>query len=123
MQEYIAINNNISKEIVEFLFQTFYIYEQRARVGKYKSITFEVRTKEQGHNRAHIHASFDNKYNISISIDEKIEKIAGKLPSKQETYALKWTEEHIDYLRNEWNNMHIELKLGMIDSAIGLRDL
>ena len=82
-----------------------------------------VRTKEQRHNRAHIHASFDNKYNIFISIDEKIEKNVGKLPSKQETYALKWTEEHIDYLRNEWNNMHIELKLGMIDSAIGLRDL
>ena len=80
MKEYVVFKNNIPKDIVEFLFQTFYIYEQRARVGEYKNITFEVRTKEQGHNRAHIHATFDNKYKISISIDNKVEVLAGRLP-------------------------------------------
>ena len=120
MKEFIAKKNNISMDIINFLFETFYIYEQRAKVGEYKNIKFEVRTKEQGHNRPHVHASFDNKYSISISIDDKIETIAGKLPSKQETFALKWVEEHIGYLRTEWNNIHVEIKLCMIDSALDL---
>lgn len=45
MKDFIAVKNNISVKIVEFLFETFYIYEQRARVGEYKKIKFEVRSK------------------------------------------------------------------------------
>lgn len=32
-------------------------------------------------------------------------------------------EENIEYLRNEWSNIHIELQLCMIDSVIDLNDL
>ena len=45
----------------------FDIIRQRVRVGEIKSITFEIRTKEQGHNVPHIHAAYEDN-NISISL-------------------------------------------------------
>jgi hypothetical protein len=122
MQLFWSRRLNIELEILNFIFDTFKIYEQRARTGEFKKIVFEVRTKEKGHNRPHIHASYNYQYEISISIDEKIEVIAGNIPIKQQTIALKWVEQNIKILRNEWNNYHIDKKIPMISSALNFHD-
>ena len=87
-----------------FFYPVFELYEGRGQVGRCKQIIFEIRTKEQGHNTPHIHAHYENE-NISISlVDFTI--LAGNIPSKQKNLAVRWVEEHIDFLRSKWNEYH-----------------
>ena len=122
MKYYLSKKLNVDIEIINIIFEIFEIYEQRAKSGEYKNIVFEVRTKEQGHNRAHIHASYNHQFEISISIDDKIEVIAGNLPMKQQTEALNWVKINIDKLRKQWNNYHFDYQIPMIASALNFND-
>ena len=122
MKYYLSKELNVEIEIINLIFEIFKIYEQRAKSGEYKNIVFEVRTKEQGHNRAHIHASYNHQFEISISIDDKIEVLAGNLPMKQQTEALNWVKANIDKLRKQWNNYHFHHQIPMIASALNFND-
>ena len=122
MKYYLSKELNVDIEIINLIFEIFKIYEQRAKSGEYKNIVFEVRTKEQGHNRAHIHASYNHQYDISISIDDKIEVIAGNIPIKQQTDALNWVKLNIDKLRKQWNSYHFDHQISMIASALNFND-
>ena len=122
MKYYLSKRLNVDIEIINIIFEIFEIYEQRAKSGEYKNIVFEVRTKEQGHNRANIHASYNHQFEISISIDDKIEVIAGNLPMKQQTEALNWVKINIDKLRKQWNNYHFDHQIPMIASALNFND-
>ncbi len=53
------------------------------------------------HNRPHFHAYFQAE-NISVSIDETIEVVAGIFPKKQERLVLAWAELHQQELRDNW---------------------
>ena len=122
MKYYLSKELNVDIEILNLIFEIFKIYEQRAKSGEYKNIVFEVRTKEQGHNRAHIHASYNHQYDISISIDDKIEVIAGNIPIKQQTDELNWVKLNIDKLRKQWNSYHFDHQISMIASALNFND-
>ena len=122
MKYYLSKELNVDIEVLNLIFEIFKIYEQRAKSGEYKNIVFEVRTKEQGHNRAHIHASYNHQYDISISIDDKIEVIAGNIPIKQQTDALNWVKLNIDKLRKQWNSYHFYHQISMIASALNFND-
>ena len=122
MKYYLSKKLNVDIEIINIIFEIFEIYEQRAKSGEYKNIVFEVRTKEQGHNRAHIHASYNHQFEISISIDDKIEVIAGNLPMKQQTETLNWVKINIDKLRKQWNSYHFDHQIPMIASALNFND-
>ena len=122
MKYYLSKELNVDIEVLNLIFEIFKIYEQRAKSGEYKNIVFEVRTKEQGHNRAHIHASYNHQYDISISIDDKIEVIAGNIPIKQQTDALNWVKLNIDKLRKQWNSYHFDHQISMIASALNSND-
>lgn len=122
MKYYLSKELNVDIEILNLIFEIFKIYEQRAKSGEYKNIVFEVRTKEQGHNRAHIHASYNHQYDISISIDDKIEVIAGNIPIKQQTDALNWVKLNIDKLRKQWNSYHFDHQISMIASTLNFND-
>ena len=122
MKYYLSKELNVDIEVLNLIFEIFKIYEQRAKSGEYKNIVFEVRTKEQGHNRAHIHASYNHQYDISISIDDKIEVIAGNIPIKQQTDALNWVKLNIDKLRKQWNSYHFDHQISMIASALNYND-
>lgn len=115
--DYMLKKLNIPKEIYDFILKTFQIYEVRGIITEINGIKFEVKTKEQGHNRAHIHASY-GEFNISISIDNKIEVLSGKLPIKQTKQAINFVNDNIEKLRNEWNNVHINMKLPQTKSAL-----
>ena len=122
MKYYLSKELNVDIEVLNLIFEIFKIYEQRAKSGEYKNIVFEVRTKEQGHNRAHIHASYNHQFEISISIDDKIEVIAGNIPIKQQTDALNWVKLNIDKLRKQWNSYHFDHQISMIASALNFND-
>lgn len=122
MKYYLSKKLNVDIEIINIIFEIFEIYEQRAKSGEYKNIVFEVRTKQQEHNRAHIQASYNHQFEISISIDDKIEVIAGNLPMKQQTEALNWVKINIDKLRKQWNNYHFDHQIPMIASALNFND-
>ena len=122
MKYYLSKELNVDIEVLNLIFEIFKIYEQRAKSGEYKNIVFEVRTKEQGHNRAHIHASYNHQYDISISIDDKIEVIAENIPIKQQTDALNWVKLNIDKLRKQWNSYHFDHQISMVESALNFND-
>lgn len=72
----------IPTDILEFIHNTFDLYEIRGRVEQDYGVLFEVRSKETNHNIPHIHASY-GEFQISISImDGNI--LAGNLPKKQQ---------------------------------------
>ena len=80
------------------------------KVGQIKSIIFEIRTKENGHNEPHCHVKYQNQ-EISVSLLEGHKILAGNLNKKQEREAIKWIEDNIDILKKYWNEYHlVEIK-------------
>ncbi len=75
------------------------------RVGQIKSIVFEIKTKENGHNEPHCHVKYQEQ-EISISLLEGHRILAGNLNKKQQAEAVKWVEENIDILKQYWNEYH-----------------
>ncbi len=76
-----------------------------ATVERYKGITFEVRTKENGHNIPHFHAKYGNT-EISVSlIDFKIIKNSN-MKIKQIREAIEFAKEHKDYFIKNWEKYH-----------------
>ena len=109
----------IPMEIRQFLQSTFKIYNIRARVGDFKKIEFHVRSGD--HNPPHVHAIFDHKYQISISlIDFKV--IAGNLPSKNQNIAIKWVKKNQNKLLNEWNRLSISSTLTLVKSNLDSKE-
>lgn len=75
------------------------------KVGQIKSIVFEIKTKENGHNEPHCHVKYEEQ-EISISLLEGHRILAGNLNKKQQAEAVKWVEENIDILKQYWNEYH-----------------
>lgn len=75
------------------------------RVGKQDELVFELHSKEQGHNRPHIHVH-TSIGDISIAID-KIEVLHKNERIQQKTIdkALAWVEKNLDMLREKWNEI------------------
>lgn len=109
--------NAFPEEIVSFMEDVFQIMEIRERVGTVRGIKFEVRSREQNHNRPHVHAEYD-KYTISIEI-ETGEILAGNLPKSQQGKAVKWVKENKDYLLGKWSNLAITATSIMTKSRLG----
>lgn len=110
---------DIPEGIAKFFIDVFELIEIRGHVDSCKNIQFDVRTKENGINRPHIHALYD-KYDISITIDDKIEIIESKwnMPKRNQNIALKHVKDNIEMYRNEWNNIHFERKIDFVKSYI-----
>lgn len=53
------------------------------------------------HNRPHFHAYYQGS-DISVSIDQEIEVMAGNFPKKQERLVLAWAEVHHQALIDNW---------------------
>ncbi len=109
--------NAFPEEIVSFMEDIFQIMEIRERVGTVRGIKFEVRSREQNHNRPHVHAEYD-KYAISIEI-ETGEILAGNLPKSQQGKAVKWVKDNKDYLLGKWSDLAITATSIMTKSRLG----
>ena len=107
----------IPNEIVGFLEDVFQIMEIRERVATIRGIKFEVRSKEQNHNKPHIHAEYD-KYAISIDI-ETGEVLAGNLPASQQSKAIRWVKDNKDFLLGKWSDIAVSATSITTKSRIG----
>ncbi len=106
----------IPVELCEFLKLTFKLIETRSIVYEGNGIKYEVRLKENGHNRPHIHASY-GEYNVSISIDNNVEVIAGNLPHKQNKIVIEFVKNNLNKFRTKWNKYHVDCILPMTNTA------
>ena len=109
--------SDVPDAIVEFINNTFELYEIRARVGKENGIVFQVRSNEKNHAVPHVHASYGD-YSISVSI-ETCEVLAGNLPPKNKKIAQKWIKENRDKLLNDWKNYALSATAHLTMSTIG----
>lgn len=75
------------------------------QVGYQFGIKFEIRSKEQGHNEPHLHASYGGQ-EISISLLDGFKVLAGNLPPKNQAVARQWVADNIDMLRTKWSCLH-----------------
>ena len=107
----------IPPEIISFMENVFQIYEIRERVGAVRGIRFEVRTRENNHNRPHVHAEYD-KYSVVVDI-ENAEVIDGNLPKSQRRIAEAWVKDNQDMLLEKWNNIAITAVSKMTKSSLG----
>ncbi len=114
---FLKAKNTVPEEIVFFMETVFQIMEIRERVGTIRGIKFEVRSREQNHNRPHVHAEYD-KYSISIEI-ETGEILAGNLPHSQESKAVIWVLDNKDYLLGKWSDIAITATSIMTKSRLG----
>ncbi len=107
------------KEIRDFLYQVFEIYDIRGYVGNCNGIKFEIRTKETNHALPHVHAEYAE-FNISIEIATgKI--LAGNLPRKNEKMAVDWVLANKEKLLNEWSNIAISATSNLTKTRLNRR--
>jgi len=98
------------RSVEKFIQDVFDVYEIRGRVGVINSIVFKIHLKEDNHNLPHVHAEFNN-LSISISlIDLSIIVASKEIPNNNKKVAVKWVEDNIEWLRNDWDKMH-EIKV------------
>ena len=109
--------SDVPDRIVEFINNTFEIYEIRARVGEENGIIFQVRSNEKNHSVPHVHASY-GEFSISISIEDG-SILAGNLPRKNQKIAQKWVIENKDRLLNDWKTYALSATAHLTKSAIG----
>lgn len=105
------------KEIVDFLRETFEIYEIRGRVGNVDGISFTVRSNEGNHVVPHVHAQY-GEYNVSVEISDEARILAGNLPPKNCRKAQAWVREHQDKLMNDWNHYALSANANMTKSRL-----
>ncbi len=74
-------------------------------MGSIKGITFEIRTKEKGHNKPHCHIKYQGK-EASFSIEPNYELLAGDSNKKMQSLAHTWIEMNIIPLVDKWNEIH-----------------
>lgn len=55
------------------------------------------------HNRPHFHAYYEKK--VGIYAVDRIERLAGSLPIRQERLVIAWAEIHRDELVANWNTL------------------
>lgn len=76
-----------------------YVY-RRGRVGYDMGIQFVIHPREAGHNKAHLHARYQNQ-EIVLEIPSG-EVIAGDLGGKTHA-AQEWVRSHEDFLKRKWD--------------------
>jgi len=104
------------KEIVQFIYNVFSVYEIRGLVGKEQGIKFIVHTNEQNHVIPHIHASY-GEYNVEIEIESQ-RILAGNIPNKQIKIATQWVKENKENLLGKWKEISISAVSNMTVSNL-----
>lgn len=78
-------------------------------VGRKAGIVFIIHPNEQGHNKAHLHAKYQNN-EVVIGIPDG-EIISGNIPLSKQTRASIWVKENCDVLERYWNELTNGIKI------------
>ena len=106
------VENEAFLEVVYDWMDIFDIHIQRGRVGELNGIIFTIHSNEQGHNRGHLHAKYQNS-EVVISIPEG-EILGGNIPVSKQKIASKWVIEHKKFLINKWNELTNTVKIPIV---------
>ncbi len=108
-------NLDVPDDIEKFIYDTFEIYEIRARVGLDNAVKFEIRPNEGKHYNPHVHASYSG---FTISVDINTLECRGNLPKNKQKNAVEWVKNNKDKLLNDWNNIVITKNLPLTKSNL-----
>ncbi len=101
-------NNDYFDDLYDWI-DIFDIILERKRVGQLKGIEFIIHTNEQGHNRGHIHAKYQDK-EVVISIpDGRI--MEGNIPPAKQKLAAEWVKSNSEFLTKKWNELTNGIKI------------
>ena len=89
-------------ELKEWIHVFEYVF-QRGQVGYKNGIRFCIHTAENGHNKPHLHASYQGE-GIVIEIPTGT-VLEGNLSNKQKKVASTWVSENAEYLEEKWNEL------------------
>lgn len=87
----------------------FEVLHYRGRVGFENCITYVIHTNEQGHNKPHLHAQYQDK-EIVLEIPTGA-VLAGNLPGKKAKAASEWVIANGDLLSQKWNTLTNGIKI------------
>ncbi|MGI6033289.1 MAG: DUF4160 domain-containing protein [Coriobacteriales bacterium] len=89
-------------EMCDWCIYLGYIFRKGA-VGKYEGIKFVIHTAENGHNKPHLHASYQGREIVLEIPDGKI--LRGSLGNKKDKQTQKWVRTNADSLKKHWNEL------------------
>ena len=76
-----------------------------AKVGSCDNLYFEIRTKENGHNKPHVHVSTSAAM-LSISIETgEVLAQSGSIRERNIEKARNWILQNQDFLKAKWNEL------------------
>ena len=81
----------------------------RGRIAFDNSIVYVIHTNEQGHNKPHLHAQYQDK-EIVLEIPTG-NVLGGNLARNKAKWASKWVQSHADYITTKWNELSNGIKL------------
>lgn len=78
---------------------------EEAKMGTCDTLTFEIRTKEKGHNIPHVHVS-TRVASLSIAIETgEVLAQSGKIRERNIQKAKAWIRDNRDFLASKWNEL------------------
>ena len=83
--------------------QIFEYVHQRALVGESNGIQFFIHTAENGHNKPHLYARYQQKEVVLEIPSGKV--MAGNLDVKKMKAATKWVIDHSAFLEDKWDEL------------------
>lgn len=87
----------------------FDVIHYRGRVAFENSITYVIHTNEQGHNKPHLHAQYQDR-EIVVEIPTG-SILAGNLSGKKAKMASEWVVANADILSQKWNDLTNGIKI------------
>lgn len=89
-------------EMMDWVYIFEYVH-QRGRVGESNGIQFIIHTAENGHNKPHLHARYQQKEVVLEIPSGKV--ITGTLGDKKTKAATKWVIDHAVFLEDKWDEL------------------
>lgn len=81
----------------------FHPMHYRGQIAFENNIKFVIHTRENGHNKPHLHAQYQDKEVVVEIPTGKILK--GNIEKKHQKYASEWVINHEDFLKEKWNEL------------------
>ena len=83
--------------------RVFDYISKRGRVGEESGIRFIIHTAENGHNKPHLHAQYQQKEVVLEIPSGKV--ITGNIDSRKMKLASKWVVANRAFLKQKWNEL------------------
>ena len=87
----------------------FTVTHYRGKIAFENSISYIIHSNEQGHNKPHLHAKYQEQEIVLETPTGKV--LAGNLPPSKSRKATQWVIEHTKYIEEKWNELSNGIKI------------